>query len=428
MISGSVGAPPASAADQPAVGLGTAASFAVLAGSTVTNINPTLISGDLGVSPGTDVTGDPVVVNGAVHSADDVAAQAQRDLVTAYDDAAARVPATEVLATLGGRTLLPGVYKATSTLGLTGTVTLNGGDNPDAVFIFQVGSALVTAPNSTVALIGEAQPCNVFWQVGSSATLDTNTTFVGTIMALTDVNVLTRSTVAGRALARNGQVTMDKNMITRTTCATPGATSTTTTTQGSTDATDGSTTTTDASNDTPEGSTTTTDATNNTPDGSTTTTDASNDTPEGSTTTTDATNNTPGESTTTTDASNDTPEGSTTTTTTRQMSTTTTQSEAGLTTTTQPSTTTTTTTSPGRSGFGGTTTTTGQTTSEVVGVTGTTGGARRAAVVSPDVPAPTQTLPRTGSPIRGTLLLAALALALGAVTIGFGQREPPPRA
>ena len=347
-ISATLGTPTASAADQPGVGLGTATSFAVLAGSTVTNINPTLISGDLGVSPGTAITGDPLVVNGTVHRADDVAAQAQLDLVTAYDDAAARVPTTEVLATLGGRTLLPGVYKATSTLDLTGTVTLDGGNNPAAVFIFQVGSALITAPNSTVALIGEAQPCNVFWQVTSSATLDTNTTFVGTVMALTDVEVLTGSTVSGRAMARNGQVTLDKNRITRTACATPAAT--TTTTQESTGTTGGSTSTTS---------------------GSTSTTGASTGTTGGSTSTPS----------------------------------------------TEPS------------GSGDATTTTGQTTSGVAGVTVSTGGTgdRRPAIVNPDVAPATQTLPRTGAPIRSTLLLAALALALGGLIIGFGGREPPPR-
>jgi len=215
-----VGAPSAAAA-QPPVGLGTAGSFAVLAGSTVTNTGPSTISGDLGVSPGTAITGFPpgTVSNGTQHSADAVAAGAQADLVTAYVDAAGRTPAASVSADIGGQTLPPGVYQAASALGLTGTVTLDGKNDPSAVFIFQVGSTLITASNSTVNLINGAQSCNVFWQVGSSATLGTNTTLVGNILALTSVSVLTGTTIQGRVLARNGQVSLDTNTITRPVCA-----------------------------------------------------------------------------------------------------------------------------------------------------------------------------------------------------------------
>jgi uncharacterized membrane protein YgcG len=213
---------------QPTVGLGTATPFAVLAGSTVTNTGPSVISGDLGVSPGSAVTGFPPgqVVNGTIHAADAVAAQAQSDLTTAYNDTAGRTPADAVTSDLGGQTLAPGVYKAASSMSLTGTVTLDAGGNPNAVFIFQAGSTLITASSSTVSLINGGSPCNVFWQVGSSATLGTNTTFVGSILALTSATVRTGSTVAGRVLARNGAVTLDDNTITRPNCATtpPGGT------------------------------------------------------------------------------------------------------------------------------------------------------------------------------------------------------------
>src|SRR6478735_1772767 len=191
LVAGITAAPVASAASvQAPVGLGTATSFAVLAGAAVTNTGPSMISGDLGVSPGTAVTGFPpgLVSNGTIHSADAVAAQAQADLTTAYNDAARRTPRDAVPPDLGGLTLLPGVYNRATTMGLTGTVTLNAQGNPNAVFIFQAGSSLITASNSTVALINGASPCNVYWQVGSSATLGTNTTFVGTIMALTSIS------------------------------------------------------------------------------------------------------------------------------------------------------------------------------------------------------------------------------------------------
>ena len=147
---------------------------------------------------------------------------AQSDLTTAYNSAAGRTPATTVSGDLGGRTLTPGVYKSASSMGLTGTVRLDAANDPAAVFIFQAGSTLITASNSTVQLIRGAQPCNVFWQVGSSATLGTNTTFVGTVMALTSATLVTGANVSGRILARNGSVTLDSNTVTRpTSCITP---------------------------------------------------------------------------------------------------------------------------------------------------------------------------------------------------------------
>jgi uncharacterized membrane protein YgcG len=215
------GAPAALASVQAPVGLGTAAPFGVLAGQSVTNTGPSVITRDLGVSPGTAITGfPPGVVTGAEHSADAVALQAQNDLTTAYLDAASRAP-DAVTSVLTGQTLAPGVYKANAGMSLTGTVTLDGQGRPDAVFIFQAGSTLITGSSSTVNLINGAQACNVFWQVGSSATLGTNNTFVGTVMALTSATVQTGTSVAGRVLARNGSVTLDNNRITRPTCTTP---------------------------------------------------------------------------------------------------------------------------------------------------------------------------------------------------------------
>ncbi len=223
------------------VGLGTATTFAVLAGSTVTNTGPSTINGDLGVSPGTGVTGfPPGTVNGTVHAADGAAAQAQSDLTTAYNDAAGRPGGTTVTGDLGGQTLAPGVYTSGSSMGLTGDVTLDGLGDPNAVFIFQMGSTLTTASGSRVSLINAAQSCNVFWQVGSSATLGSNSTFRGNILALTSITVTTGTTVDGRTLARNGAVTLDTNTITRATCSAPttattgGATTTTTIRGGST--------------------------------------------------------------------------------------------------------------------------------------------------------------------------------------------------
>ncbi|GAB2825832.1 hypothetical protein GCM10027176_32780 [Actinoallomurus bryophytorum] len=201
-------------AGQPPVNLGTAANFGVLAGSTVTNTGPTVVNGDVGLSPGTAVTGfPPGTVSGTIHAADAVAAQAQIDLTAAYNDAASRGPAALVAGDLGGQTLTPGVYQSGSSLGITGTVTLDGQGDPNAVFIIQMGSTLTTASNSRVRLINRAQAANVFWQVGSSATLGTNSIFVGNILALTSITVTTGVKIFGRALARNGAVTLDTNII-----------------------------------------------------------------------------------------------------------------------------------------------------------------------------------------------------------------------
>lgn len=204
--------------------LGTAQNFAVLGGSTVTNTGPTTINGDLGVSPGSAVTGFPpgTVTGGTIHAADAVAAQAQNDVTTAYNALAGTACNVNLTGQdLGGLTLTPGVYCFSSSAQLTGTLTLNAQGNADAVFIFQIGSALTTASNSSVSVINGGQNCNVFWQIGSSATLGTNTHFIGNILALTSITLQTGTTLAGRALARNGAVTLDTNDVSRTLCATP---------------------------------------------------------------------------------------------------------------------------------------------------------------------------------------------------------------
>ncbi|MGZ4543632.1 MAG: ice-binding family protein [Mycobacteriaceae bacterium] len=217
---------PADAAEAP-VGLGTAASYSVLGGQTVTNTGHSKLSGDLGVSPGTAITGfPPGTVGGAKHAGDAQAAKAQSDLTIAYNDAAGRAKTASVAGDLVGKTLTAGVYKSTGPLALSGTVTLNGQGNPNAVFIFQIASTLITASASHVSLLNGAQACHVFWQVGSSATLGTTSSFKGTIMALTSIAVQTGALVQGRALARNGAVTLDNDTFTAANCGTtPTATS-----------------------------------------------------------------------------------------------------------------------------------------------------------------------------------------------------------
>jgi hypothetical protein len=237
-----------------AVPLGTAASYSVLGGQTVTNTGPSVLDGDVGVSPGTAITGfPPGVALGATHAADAHALRAQSDLTIAYNDAAGQAPDDSISGDLGGLTLEPGVYNASSSIGLTGTLTLDGQGDPDAVFVFQVGSTLTTASASRVALLNDAQACNVFWQIGSSATLGTGTTFVGTIMALTSISVTTGTTVDGRALARNGAVTLDSNTFTRSDCETapPTGTPTPTPTPTVTPTPTASPTPTDTPTDTP---------------------------------------------------------------------------------------------------------------------------------------------------------------------------------
>ena len=212
--------PATSVAAQPTVNLGTTSNFAILAGETITNTGPTTINGDVGVHPGNTFPGqDEATIDGAVHLADDVAAQAKADLVVAYDDAAGRTPVTTIPTELGGTTLKAGVYDSESgTFEITGTLTLDAEGDPDAVFIFQMASTLVTAPNSSVNLVNGARFCRVFWQVGSSATLGVNSDFVGHVFALTSIAAQTGATVEGQLLARNGEVTLDNNTITNGLC------------------------------------------------------------------------------------------------------------------------------------------------------------------------------------------------------------------
>jgi hypothetical protein len=202
------------AATQPT--LGTASSFAVLAGSAVTNTGASTITGDLGLSPGSSVTGfPPGQVNGAQHVDDAVAVQAKTDLTTAYNDAAGQTCDSTLTGDLGGRTLTPGVYCYTSAAQLTGTLTLDGQGNANSVFIFKVGSDLTTASNSRVAMLNGGA-CGVFWQVGSSATLGTGTAFLGTLMAGASITLNTDANLLpGRALAESGAVTLDSNLVSR---------------------------------------------------------------------------------------------------------------------------------------------------------------------------------------------------------------------
>ena len=216
------------AATQPR--LGTATSFAVLAGSTITNTGPTVIHGALGLHPGTAVTGFPPGVATSQHKTDAVARQAKTDLVTTYNDLASWGATRSMTGLdLGGKTLTPGVYTFSSSAQLTGTLTLSG----NGIFIFQMGSTLTTASNSRVLVTNGAQGCGVYWKVGSSATLGSGTQFKGTIVALTSITMVTGASILpGRALARNGAVTLDSNLIDLPTgpCSATGTTSTSTTT------------------------------------------------------------------------------------------------------------------------------------------------------------------------------------------------------
>lgn len=216
-----------------AISLGTADGFAVLAGSGITNTGTTVIAGDIGTYPTTTITGDDagqandIVLTGSVRD-DTVTASAKSGLLAAYDDAASQASTQAVTADLANptATLTPGVYTATSSMGLTGALTLDAQGNPDAIFVFQAGSTLTTAPYSSVVLVGQAQACNVYWQVGSSATLDTGTSFVGTILAKDSITLNTGASVQGRVLARDAAVTLDSNVITRPACSAPTPTPT----------------------------------------------------------------------------------------------------------------------------------------------------------------------------------------------------------
>lgn len=196
------------------VSLGTAANFGVLGGSAVTNTGPTVVTGNVGVWPGTSITGFPpgsiAPGSGFLHSADPIAQQAQSDLTAAYTDAATRVCGTTIAGgLLGGLVLTPGVY-CMSAGDLTGTLTLNGA----GVYIFQMASSLTTATGSSVVLLNGASACGVWWQVTSSATIGTTSAMAGNILALTSITMNTGASLSGRTLARNGAVTLDTNNVT----------------------------------------------------------------------------------------------------------------------------------------------------------------------------------------------------------------------
>jgi len=202
--------------------LGLASSFAVLGASTVTCTNLSTVTGDVGVSPGTAITGfNPgCTASGVLHAADVVVAQAQADATTAYG-VLASAPCDHNLtgADLGNQTLAPGVYCFDSSAGLTGQLTLDAAGDANAVWIFQVASTLITATDASVLLIGGAEPCNVFWQVGSSATLGTRTALQGNVLALTSVSLVSGASLSGRAIALTAAVTLDDNRVSVGGCA-----------------------------------------------------------------------------------------------------------------------------------------------------------------------------------------------------------------
>lgn len=192
-----------------------ASSFEILAASTITNTGPTTVAGDVGVFPGTAITGfPPGIISGVFHSADFVAQAAQNSVTAAFAQAAALPTGTTLTGDIGGQTLKAGVYDVASSLAITGTLELDAEGNSAAVFIFRIGSTLTTAAsNSTITLLNGAQASNVFWVVGSSATLGTNTTFAGVLLAKVSITVTTGASVNGKLLANTGAVTLDSNII-----------------------------------------------------------------------------------------------------------------------------------------------------------------------------------------------------------------------
>jgi hypothetical protein len=196
--------------------LGAAASFAVLGASTVTCTGGSAVTGDVGVSPGTGITGfnPPCTITGTIHAGDAAAAQAHADLGIAYGALAGAACEHNLTGQdLGGQTLAPGVYCFDTTVGVTGALTLDGGGDSTAVWIFQVGTAITTATNASVVMAGSGTPGKVFWQVGSSATIGTATAFKGNLLAYATATLVSGSSIVGRALALNAAVTLDNNNI-----------------------------------------------------------------------------------------------------------------------------------------------------------------------------------------------------------------------
>lgn len=203
------------------VPLGTAAGFAVLASTTVTNTGLTAISGDIGVNPGSAVVGFPpgIQTAGAAYIADPVSLQARTDASNAFTSASGQAGPTNIPVELGGTVRLPDLYESGGAFTINGTLTLDGGGDPAAIFIFRSASTLITGSASTVTLINQANPCNVFWIVASSATLGTTSTISGTILSATSISAATGTTVNGRLLALNGAVTLDATTVTSTGCS-----------------------------------------------------------------------------------------------------------------------------------------------------------------------------------------------------------------
>ena len=262
----------ADAAIVPTVGLGTSEAYSVLGGATVTNTGSSVLAASLGVWPGAAITGFPpglVTPPGTTDAGNAAAQQAQSDLTTAYNDAAGRPLNGTTPADLADQLLVGGVYSGPGkgALGLTGSLILDGEQDPTSVFIFQTNSSLITASSSTVTLINGAQECNVFWQVGSSATLGTDSVMVGNILALTSITATTGATVHGRTLARNGAVTLDTNVFDEPTCATdiPTTTSSSTTSSSTTSSTTPGSTSSSTTSSTTPGSTSSSTTSSTTP-------------------------------------------------------------------------------------------------------------------------------------------------------------------
>jgi len=200
------------------VPLGAADSFVVLAHTTITSTGASTLDGDIGLTPGSSITGmPPLVLHGASHVGDTVASHAQSALGAAFDNLAGRKPATAIPNELGGSSLTPGVYSS-GVFTIDKTLTLNAKHDPNAIVVFQSAATLEAGAGSRVKLINGASPCNVFWLVRSSATLETTADFSGNILALTDIHLRTGARVQGRALAETGAVTLDSNTITNSSC------------------------------------------------------------------------------------------------------------------------------------------------------------------------------------------------------------------
>lgn len=199
------------------VSLGSSSGLAILAGSAITNVGATSITGDMGLSPGTSVGGfPPGILVGTLHINDNIATQAKLDLTAAYNDAAGRTSKDIVTLSgnIGGLTLTPGLYKSTSSLAISsGDLTFDAKGNASAVFIIQIASSLTTTSGRKVFLSGGASAANIFWQVGSSATFGTTSVFKGTVMAMQAITFQSGATLDGKALARTGSVVLAGNTI-----------------------------------------------------------------------------------------------------------------------------------------------------------------------------------------------------------------------